>query len=776
MDFESGLEAIIKLAANDLNRTTKGDWNEATTRFRLIDEILINCLCWSRDHTTLERYHNGDYTDYELGDQGTRIVVEAKREGKSFELPAGFDKTKAKIKTLQQISTDLEEAINQAIKYAKERSIPICVVTNGHQLIAYLGSRADNIPAEDGYALIYPSLHIMASRFRELWDCLSAPGVAAHTLSSLLCEELPPPPPKLSSRIPNYPKHKNRNELASELQILGDLFLEDIVRSPEVEEEFLAAAYCQSGALSQYALVSKSILSNRYSASFDEAANVATEPVQTKGRLSDSFSKDVMSASLNRRPILLVGDVGAGKTTFVRHLIKIQAKDILQESIVLYIDFGSQPALSDELNKYVSTEIDRQLEETYGIDIQEDGFVRGVHHSDLQRFSRGIYKNLRTTDRPAYDTKELEYLANLLNDTENHLKKSIEHIVKARRRQVVIVLDNVDQRPPPFQEQAFLISQSLAEKWPVTVFVSLRPETFNLSKVAGVLAAYHPKVFTISPPRVDQVLVKRISFAVKLLKDTGRLPWFPAGLNVHSDTILNYMGMLLMAFQSSEPIIELVENLSGGNIRRALDFVSSFVGSGHVASGKILRILEEQGRYNLPLHEFLRAIIYGDLQNYHPTHSLVANILDIASPDEKEHFSIAIAVSFIHRKGKVGGTDGYVGRSDVVECLQLLGFHPRQIESILSRAIAADLIATPQGPSKTKTEERYRVTTIGAYSVDRLLCLFSYIDAIIVDTPIVDPAARQKIQDTDNSPLLDRLDRAKIFIDYMDHCWEQHGG
>lgn len=319
-DYETSKLKLEDLAAV-YDGQKESNWNEAKTRFLVIDKLLVECLGWRRADIDVEKHHAGEYTDYELDIDGTSVVVEAKREGKSFELPAGFSKNKAKIKTLKSLSPEISEAIDQVLKYAKDRSIPICAVSNGRQLIAFQGSRTDGIPPDDGDALVYPSLGAMVTGFQELWNSLSVPGVGEMAISRLLSKNTTtPPPPKLSSRVLNYPGHKNRNEQASELQILGDLFLEDIVRSPEIEEEFLKEAYCESGALSQYALVSKSILSARYSAAFDEEANVDSEPLQKKGKLSSAFSKDILSASLNRRPILLVGDVGAGKTTFIRHL------------------------------------------------------------------------------------------------------------------------------------------------------------------------------------------------------------------------------------------------------------------------------------------------------------------------------------------------------------------------------------------------------------------------------------------------------------------------
>lgn len=771
MEYEASLQSIDQLAKKWASRTDVGKENEATTRFQYIDELLEKCLAWPKHQIRVEVHQEGEYTDYELGDGSTLVVVEAKREGVSFELPVGFKSSTASLATLNSLSAPIKDAVNQALGYATGRGIPICVVANGFQLVTFLGSRTDGVAPTHGRALIFGSLEAMANRFKELWDCLSPEGVRDGRLSNLLKETpLPAPPKKLSERIHGYPGFKNRNAQATELQILGDLFLEDIVRSPEVEQSFLEEAYCQSGALSQYALVSKTILSARYSAAFDESAGVDSEPVYTKKGLAPSFTEDALSASLNRRPILLVGDVGAGKSIFIRHLIRVQAKDILSQSIVLYVDFGSQPAFPDKLNEYIINEIDRQLLDSYQIDIQENGFVRGVHRSDLQRFSGGINKILKESDPKAFSLKELAFLEGLMADKEGHLKASVEHLVKGRKKQVVIFLDNVDQRPFEFQEQAFLVSQSLAERWPVTVFVSLRPETFNLSKSEGALAAYHPKVFTISPPRVDHVLSARIFFAVKLLETSGRLPWFPQGLNVKSDTLTMYMRMLLTAFDKNDQIIEFVDNMSGGNVRLSLDFVSTFVGSGHVDTRKILEALKRDNRYDLPIHEFMRAVIFGDHSHYTPSDSPIPNILDVSTTDPKEHFILAILTSYVHRHGKIGGADGYVAHTDVVCYLQHLGFHPKQIDFALTRAIRHNLVALPEGPKK-EGGDLYRITTIGAYSTERLMSSFSYIDAIIIDTPILSDLS-SRISDTDSSGILrDRLDRTIDFVEYLDECW-----
>lgn len=769
-DYESGKQALQELIAwagdhSDHSDTTR---NEASTRFHLIDRVVEEVLGWEKSAIAVERHHEGTYSDYELGSAAKYLLLEAKREGHHFTLPSGWSKPTIKISDLSTIAPDAKVAIEQAARYCQNRGIPFGAVSTGTQLVAFIASRQDGVPPLDGRALVFRSLQDMLERFNELWSCLSPRGITDNNLATILkADVLQPPPEKLAQRLPDYPGHKNRNPIATELRILGDLFLEDIIRHPEVETSFLEKSYCTSGALSQYALVSKELLQARYATIFEKEIEAKTEPVANRKGISASLAQDIVAAGLSRRPILLVGDVGAGKTMFIRHLIKVQAREELEKAIVLYIDLGTKPALLNELRPFLMGEIERQLLDEFQIDIRERQFVRGVYHGDLLRFARGIYSDLKESDLAAYRIKEIEYLATLTGDQEPHLKRCLEHISRGHKRQIVAFLDNVDQRSADFQEQAFLVAQGLAEHWPITAFIALRPETFKDSKASGSLSAYQPKVFTIEPPRVDLVIARRLSFAKELLEQQGRLPWFPSGFTVHSTSLLNYMSMLHDAFATNDAIVEFVDNMSGGNVRMALDFVGTFIGSAHVDSAKILKIIEDGGRYRLPLHEFLRAVLFGDAVHYHPNKSALVNLLDVSTNDPREHFLLPLIVTYVERTGQLGSTDGYVSRLDVFGFGQRLGYHPRQIGSAIERATRTNLLATPT--RSLELAERLRVTPVGAYSVRRLLRYFTYLDAVSVDVPITE--ARQRDALADARTIQERMARVEGFLEYLSACW-----
>jgi hypothetical protein len=80
-----GMEALARLL--DDIATHRLDWNEAETRFQIIDRIIVECLGWRRETLRLEQAQGRAYFDYELG-LPRRAIWEAKRENRTFDLPA----------------------------------------------------------------------------------------------------------------------------------------------------------------------------------------------------------------------------------------------------------------------------------------------------------------------------------------------------------------------------------------------------------------------------------------------------------------------------------------------------------------------------------------------------------------------------------------------------------------------------------------------------------------------------------------------------------------
>src|SRR5208282_5441208 len=219
-----------------------------------------------------------------------------------------------------------------------------------------------------------------------------------------------------------------------------------------------------------------------------------------KGELA--LTKDVIAEAISRRPLVLIGDVGVGKTSFLKHLQYVSAAVQFADSIYLYIDLGSKVSLADDLKHFVLEDIERQLRERYDVDIYERNFVCGVYDLQVKRFERGIFGELKESEPKAFATRVLAFLAERIDNRSEHIRESVAHITKARKKQLVVMIDNADQQTLDIQQRAFLIAQELAQQWSALVFVAIRPQTFHYSKRAGVLSAYSHRAFSVLPPRI----------------------------------------------------------------------------------------------------------------------------------------------------------------------------------------------------------------------------------------------------------------------------------
>lgn len=757
--FERGHAALEGLMAEDSDRSL----NEATTRRSLIDTLVKDVLAWPDDQVRCEEYAEGDYLDYSLGSPYCLAVVEAKRVGHSFDGPAGVYGGWHALSVFRDHSKSNQDAIDQVLRYCQKSGVGLAVLSNGNQILAFLGSRSDGKKPTQGRAVYYSSFADMSARFHELWDMLSFEGVKRGDLGRKLSRnsQLPLPPP-LSSRIHSYPGYRIGSEMETDLRILGDLFIQDVMREESITDEFLMDCYCSNGALSQYAVVSKEILRTRYRA-FDLQAK--TEPARSRKGTNRNLTNDVIAGAITKRPVILLGDVGVGKSMFLKHLFRIESKDLLDKTTVFYVDFLKHSGLRDDVLDQLVKVVTDTLRVDQGIDINEGTFVRSVYNRELNGFKRGIYGELKESDPSSYRSREIEMLATHISESYEHVRRSLVYLQSSRTMSFVIALDNMDQHETSFQEQIFILGQSIAETWPTAVFMSLRPDTFHESRSTGALAAYQPRVFTISPPRSDQVLLRRLEFAKKELLRFGRLPGFPAGLTIDSSSLVVYIDVLLDAFRSNEQLVELIDNLSSGNTRKALDFVSTFVGSGYVQTSRILEAHKAGRSYVVPIHEFIRAILYGDHRYYDPSTSPVPNLFALSTGTGSEHFLLPMLLALVQVEGETesgGFTDlvGCVGR------LRGLGFTPDQIDYQFQRAVRHGLLeSTDMGDAG----HLVRITTAGGYLHKKLVCTFAYIDAVVVDTPVLDPTARGGIRDVKD--IGDRADRAEVFLDYLNACW-----
>jgi hypothetical protein len=240
------------------------------------------------------------------------------------------------------VSKTAEAAMRQVQGYCNSSGIEFAVVCNGHQLIAFAAVRIGQSWLK-GRALCIRNLRHLDEEFPVVWQCLSPDGLAAKRLLLLLSTgSTRSIPRKLSTQLREFPSFRYKTDLQANLRAISELLLEDVISAEALRPQFYRECYCETGALSRDALVSQRILESRYAALFGAAEDAPRLEPAAKAGAEPSLSNQILTEALARRPIVLLGDVGVGKTSFLQDLIYIRAAKEFARSVYIYIDLGAK--------------------------------------------------------------------------------------------------------------------------------------------------------------------------------------------------------------------------------------------------------------------------------------------------------------------------------------------------------------------------------------------------------------------------------------------------
>lgn len=446
----------------------------------------------------------------------------------------------------------------------------------------------------------------------------------------------------------------------------------------------------------------------------------------------------------------------------------------------IHINLGTKANLSDDIKSYVLTEIPSVLKNKYGVDINSAELANTIYYRDLREFDSSVKGALKEIDEAAYQREKINFLSEKIDKRDRHLQASLGHIARGRNKQIILVLDNADQRTFAVQQETFLIAQELAASRNLLVFVALRPSTFYLSKTRGALSAYQNKIFTIAPPPADEVVQKRLIFAARVAE--GKVePAALSGIRLNLGSVVSFLNATLRSIRNSESIRQFLSNITGGNTRAVIELITGFFGSPNVDSQKIVRIEESSRDYKIPLHEFTKHALLGEYAYFNSQSSLLAcNIFDVSAADPREHFLASLIVAFLNSNSGVLDNDGFVNGHEIMLEMTRHGFLEDQVRSALRRLATKRLLETPHAHYRELAVDdheppeqfHFRATSVGVYHIRFWTGSFAFLDAVSTDTPIFDQEYRDKISKLAPSfEIKERYEKATCFKKYLENLW-----
>jgi GTPase SAR1 family protein len=781
MELNEGLgrleEIIGELPADSAH------WNEAQNRFQFIDRLLTECLGWQKPDIAVEHPDGaGGRSDYHLGRQPIKAVLEAKREAVAFDSPPkGPANTLRKMAPILAASKDFKDAVTQVITYCAMQGVPIAIVCNGPQLAIFQAMVPGQSPLS-GECYFFDGFRSYLEQFPLLWKLLSPEGVTEnYAQRALAARRNPRLPPKASVSIAEPLKYRYRNDFQEELRRLSSFLLEEIEDNPELRGDFYRECYIPIEANNRHLLLSKNIIAARYRRVADNGVNPsALDKATSVDGGNVCFADSVVATASGSRPIVVVGDVGVGKTSFFENLFESLSGTEKANTYFLNLNLGSEATLSNDIKSYVLTHVPAQLKHKYGIDIDSADFANTVYYRELSDFDSSVKGRLKGIDPAAYERAKIDFLTGRIEQRDRHLQAALGHLAHGRKKQIILVLDNADQRDFEVQQQTFLIAQEFAATRNMLVFVSLRPSTFYLSKTTGSLAAYQNKILTISPPPADEVVQRRILFALRVAQGQVAPAALP-DIRLQLGNVVSFLKATARSIKANDAIKQFLSNISGGNTRSIVELISGFFGSPNVDSRKIVDLEERTSSYRIPLHEFTKHALLGEYAYFNAQSShLACNVFDVSSADPREHFLACLVVAFLSSNIGTMDNDGFVNGHVVVAEMASQGFVEEQVNKVLQRLARKRLVETPHAHYReipvpdedTAAQFHYRATSVGIYHIRYWAGTFAFLDAVATDTPIFEEETRAGVSKIAASfELGDRFTRTSLFRTYLESQW-----
>lgn len=738
------------------------DLNESDTRLRIIDTILFDILGWDKLAVSTELYcREAGFADYVFIENGKAgFILEAKRTESYFSVPKRNGKVKPTgFALLTKESEAADSALKQVIKYAMEQGPRYVAISNGHQWIlclAYIQGQA----LTERSLLVFDSLECIDDNFREFYDSFSPKAISLNLPSNLLLEgRKAPAPAKLTTYIVDYPHPASRNQIANELGLIAGIVLND-TKDREADKSFLEECYVKA---------------KENAASILQAEELVKARLQTDERIKmNVWTQDNMDNYIRQetpsKPVIVLGKIGHGKSTFLNYLRTIKAPETLTRFLQIIVNFIDRPDNAAEVGEYVYDQIFDQLRDTHNIDVSENNMVRTILDYDIKQFRKTPEGSFYEYNTQEYRREELELIKSITRNKYEYLKRVFRFLKTGSKFSLAVFFDNLDKRPIEVQEEAFLKASAIARDCASLTFVCLRPESYYKSKHFGVLDSVSPKVFTISSPNPKLLITKRLRYAKKFA--TGdTLPMgagYSQNITYNLKDVADLLECCVASFQFNKNLPRLFNAVSNGNARKMLDTLYQLLVSNHLNTDKILKNYRN-GKYIIPIHEVLRAVLYSDYLHYDSRKSVFINFYDIERSDKMEHFTRYIVVSYLYRTAPSYSRQGYCSHSETKKYLYQLGYTDRHVYDTLSYLYQKKYIESNM-PTETLTEQcdQLRITPLGRYHVQWLLPTFVYFDAIVIDTPIIDDAMRNMVSDT--TDIFQRLERTEVFLEYLDQC------
>jgi energy-coupling factor transporter ATP-binding protein EcfA2 len=551
------------------------------------------------------------YTDYTLRSKNTaRIVVEAKRDAVSFELehrqPAKAFKLNGPV-----FNQAAKAAIEQSIVYSAFKNCELACATNGEEWIIFRANRlGDGRDTLEGKGFVFSSLTCIADNFQMFFDLLSKPAVEALRFRGEFQKAEGAPIRDFSYlRYPRLPSTKRllpRGEFSADFDALMASFFERLKGDQDAD------------------MIQKCFVVTPESQLADEKLlRIADDLVQKTRRLDTETGQALVemlqSAQLQHknRFILLVGNKGAGKSTFIDRFFKfVIPHETASGLVLLRVDLALSSGDASTIVSWLNHQLLQECEKAVFTPNAPawDECVGKIFFDDYQRWSTRTMSHLYQTDKNAFKIEFGRHIEKIRETRpDEYIRRIVNYIIMSDKKIPCLVFDNTDHYTIQFQESVFQYARSIYEGALCIVIVPITDKTsWQLSK-QGALQSFESESLSLPVPAPERVLERRISYLLDKLQDDNaerrRSYFLSRGIRLRVEDIAGFAAGLNRIFVESRETANWIGGLANHDIRRLLELTKEVIASPHLRLDDLLKAHVAGRTDAVPAYRIKRALI-----------------------------------------------------------------------------------------------------------------------------------------------------------------------
>jgi hypothetical protein len=513
----------------------------------------------------------------------------------------------------------------------------------------------------------------------------------------------------------------------------------------------------------------------------DAKTYLGHKTTRVRSRKSQGYLETQITQDAPGRPrfILILGTVGAGKTTFLQYTRKVSAASQIDNKVLwLYIDFkkttqnqNSRQFLYEELRSLI--EADKEFDLGDWAKSIMPAYAEAIHNLE-----RGPLFILKKSNKSEFDKKIADTVMKERDELVPYVEKIVRHAINAKPG--FLVIDNVDQIDDDGrQNEIFSEAQAAAQRMCINIIMSLRESTFLRHRNSPVFDAFQFDSLYIDPPSVLPVLSRRFTYARQVLAGRKADLTLESGIHLKVSDISVFFNIVSQSVLASDAGF-MIEMLSGGDIRRGLSLVREFLSSGHTTADRALSAYARDGKYKFPPHEIFKGAVLGKRTVYREEESSLPNLYD--SKLESESLQL-LRFHILSRLVDLASDAAFEGipASEVTEQLHVLGVPSGVVSGCLKTLLDARAIRTSDG-LLLSPQSKILPNRLAGYLIQELGSSFNYFDMCLVDSYIFQQEVWINISDLTNrienasdevNGVQARIDRAKQYLKYLSSIEER---